>query len=114
MAVIFWAKSYNVKGQPQVFSIPEINIIPLGVSAISFSAMPATLRSNISDICFTSDQHHHNLHGSPELLDLRQSSSICQMAGYDICQHHGHYLPDCSRCHTSPSPQQRNTLGVVL
>jgi len=51
MAVIFWAKSYNVKGQPQVFSIPEINIIPLGVSAISSSAMPATLRSNTSDIC---------------------------------------------------------------
>lgn len=31
-AVIFWVKSYNVKGQPAVFSVPEINIIPLGVS----------------------------------------------------------------------------------
>lgn len=33
MAVIFWVKSYNVKGKPMVFSVPEINIIPLGVSS---------------------------------------------------------------------------------
>jgi len=32
--VIFWVKSYNVKGKPLVFSVPEINIIPLGVSLI--------------------------------------------------------------------------------
>jgi ACS family pantothenate transporter-like MFS transporter len=33
--VIFWVKSYNVKGKPLVFSVPEINIIPLGVSSSS-------------------------------------------------------------------------------
>jgi hypothetical protein len=32
VAVIFWVKSYNVKGEPAVFSVAEINIIPLGVS----------------------------------------------------------------------------------
>lgn len=31
--MIFWVKSYNVKGKPLVFSVPEINIIPLGVSS---------------------------------------------------------------------------------
>lgn len=31
-AVIFWVKSYNVTGQPKVFSVAAINIIPLGVS----------------------------------------------------------------------------------
>lgn len=29
--VIFWVKSYNVKGQKPFFSVAEINIIPLGV-----------------------------------------------------------------------------------
>lgn len=29
--VIFWVRSYNVRGQPAVFSVAEINIIPLGV-----------------------------------------------------------------------------------
>jgi hypothetical protein len=31
--VIFWVKSYNVKGHPPSFSVPQINIIPLGVSS---------------------------------------------------------------------------------
>lgn len=30
--MIFWVKSYNVPGKPAVFSVAEINIIPLGVS----------------------------------------------------------------------------------
>ncbi|RVX74129.1 hypothetical protein B0A52_01961 [Exophiala mesophila] len=34
-SMIFWVKSYNVKGQPLVFSVPEINIIPLGINVIT-------------------------------------------------------------------------------
>jgi ACS family pantothenate transporter-like MFS transporter len=34
-SMIFWVKSYNVKGHPQRFSVPEINIIPLGISIIT-------------------------------------------------------------------------------
>ena len=31
VAVIFWVKSYNEKNKPPVFSVAQINIIPLGV-----------------------------------------------------------------------------------
>ncbi|OLN86541.1 Pantothenate transporter liz1-like protein 11 [Colletotrichum chlorophyti] len=34
-SMIFWVKSYNVPGQPAVFSVAEINIIPLGINVIS-------------------------------------------------------------------------------
>ncbi|KAJ0114074.1 major facilitator superfamily transporter [Diaporthe amygdali] len=33
--LIFWVKSYNVPGKPAVFSVAEINIIPLGINIIS-------------------------------------------------------------------------------
>ncbi|KAK1961538.1 major facilitator superfamily transporter, partial [Colletotrichum sublineola] len=33
--VIFWVKSYNVAGKPAVFSVAEINIIPLGINFIT-------------------------------------------------------------------------------
>lgn len=36
--VIFWVKSYNVKGKPPRFSVPEINIIPLGINIIGIVA----------------------------------------------------------------------------
>ncbi|KEF60388.1 uncharacterized protein A1O9_01948 [Exophiala aquamarina CBS 119918] len=32
--LIFWVKSYNTEGQPPVFSVAEINIIPLGINII--------------------------------------------------------------------------------
>ncbi|KAF5524324.1 putative transporter SEO1 [Colletotrichum aenigma] len=34
-SMIFWVKSYNVTGKPPVFSVAEINIIPLGINIIS-------------------------------------------------------------------------------
>ncbi|WVQ72933.1 hypothetical protein IAR50_002495 [Cryptococcus sp. DSM 104548] len=34
-SMIFWVKSYNVTGQPKVFSVAEINIIPLGINVIT-------------------------------------------------------------------------------
>ncbi|KAJ5014692.1 Core trichothecene cluster (CTC) protein 14 [Colletotrichum sp. SAR 10_99] len=34
-SMIFWVKSYNVSGKPPVFSVAEINIIPLGINIIS-------------------------------------------------------------------------------
>ncbi|KAL1409434.1 hypothetical protein Q8F55_003417 [Vanrija albida] len=34
-SLIFWAKSYNVKGQKPVFSIQQINLIPLGMNVIA-------------------------------------------------------------------------------
>ncbi|KAL5315226.1 hypothetical protein ACEPPN_017877 [Leptodophora sp. 'Broadleaf-Isolate-01'] len=34
--LIFWVKSYNVKGQTPVFSVAEINIIPLGMNAVAY------------------------------------------------------------------------------
>ncbi|KAI7774333.1 hypothetical protein LA080_008892 [Diaporthe eres] len=34
-SMIFWVKSYNVPGKPTVFSVAEINIIPLGINIIS-------------------------------------------------------------------------------
>ncbi|KAH8892913.1 major facilitator superfamily transporter [Thozetella sp. PMI_491] len=33
--LIFWVKSYNVTGKPPVFSIAEINIIPLGINFLT-------------------------------------------------------------------------------
>ncbi|KAF6814630.1 major facilitator superfamily transporter [Colletotrichum plurivorum] len=33
--LIFWVKSYNEAGKPPVFSVAEINIIPLGINIIS-------------------------------------------------------------------------------
>ncbi|KAF7536049.1 hypothetical protein G7Z17_g13106 [Cylindrodendrum hubeiense] len=45
--LIFWVKSYNVEGQPPVFSVPEINIIPLGINIISIFC--TLLNSWISD-----------------------------------------------------------------
>ncbi|GJC96406.1 major facilitator superfamily transporter [Colletotrichum higginsianum] len=33
--LIFWVKSYNTPGKPAVFSVAEINIIPLGINIIS-------------------------------------------------------------------------------
>ncbi|KAM0229194.1 hypothetical protein ACHAP5_011747 [Fusarium lateritium] len=37
-SMIFWVKSYNVEGQKPVFSVPEINIIPLGINVITIFA----------------------------------------------------------------------------
>ncbi|POS75534.1 major facilitator superfamily transporter [Diaporthe helianthi] len=34
-SMIFWVKSYNVPGKPAVFSVAEINIIPLGINIIT-------------------------------------------------------------------------------
>ncbi|KAK1978603.1 major facilitator superfamily transporter [Colletotrichum cereale] len=34
-SMIFWVKSYNVSGKPAVFSVAEINIIPLGINIIT-------------------------------------------------------------------------------
>ncbi|CAK7223969.1 hypothetical protein SBRCBS47491_005388 [Sporothrix bragantina] len=34
-SMIFWVKSYNVTGKPAVFSVAEINIIPLGINFIT-------------------------------------------------------------------------------
>ncbi|KAF0329596.1 major facilitator superfamily transporter [Colletotrichum asianum] len=36
-SMIFWVKSYNVTGKPPVFSVAEINIIPLGVNLTALS-----------------------------------------------------------------------------
>ncbi|WVQ96900.1 hypothetical protein IAU59_004008 [Kwoniella sp. CBS 9459] len=46
-SMIFWVKSYNVKGQPPVFSVAEINIIPLGINIITI--VGALTSSWISD-----------------------------------------------------------------
>jgi ACS family pantothenate transporter-like MFS transporter len=34
-SMIFWVKSYNVKGQAPVFSVPQINLIPLGINIVT-------------------------------------------------------------------------------
>ncbi|KAK3323405.1 major facilitator superfamily transporter [Cercophora scortea] len=47
-SMIFWVKSYNVKGQPPVFSVAQINIIPLGINIIII--VGALLNSWISDL----------------------------------------------------------------
>jgi ACS family pantothenate transporter-like MFS transporter len=44
-SMIFWVKSYNVKGQPPVFSVAAINIIPLGVGLPVISQDCADYRS---------------------------------------------------------------------
>ncbi|KAM0279697.1 hypothetical protein ACHAO9_011572 [Fusarium lateritium] len=46
-SMIFWVKSYNVEGQKPVFSVPEINIIPLGINVITIFA--TLVNSWISD-----------------------------------------------------------------
>ncbi|AAW43354.2 pantothenate transporter, putative [Cryptococcus deneoformans JEC21] len=46
-SMIFWVKSYNVSGQPAVFSVAEINIIPLGIYLITI--VGALAASWISD-----------------------------------------------------------------
>ncbi|KAH6657273.1 major facilitator superfamily transporter [Truncatella angustata] len=45
--LIFWVKSYNVTGQPAVFSVAAINIIPLGINVITIVC--TLLNSWISD-----------------------------------------------------------------
>jgi ACS family pantothenate transporter-like MFS transporter len=37
-SMIFWVKSYNVKGKPPVYTIPQINLIPLGINITAISA----------------------------------------------------------------------------
>ncbi|KAK5055396.1 hypothetical protein LTR84_013146 [Exophiala bonariae] len=37
-SMIFWVKSYNVKGKPMIFTVPEINIIPLGINVVTIVA----------------------------------------------------------------------------
>ncbi|KAI6764177.1 hypothetical protein HG530_007966 [Fusarium avenaceum] len=46
-SMIFWVKSYNIEGQKPVFSVPEINIIPLGINVITIFA--TLVNSWISD-----------------------------------------------------------------
>ncbi|AFR94635.2 pantothenate transporter [Cryptococcus neoformans C23] len=46
-SMIFWVRSYNVRGQPAVFSVAEINIIPLGINIITI--VGALAASWISD-----------------------------------------------------------------
>ncbi|KAH8195425.1 hypothetical protein TruAng_010405 [Truncatella angustata] len=46
-SMIFWVKSYNVTGQPAVFSVAAINIIPLGINVITIVC--TLLNSWISD-----------------------------------------------------------------
>nr|XP_036587218.1 major facilitator superfamily transporter [Colletotrichum truncatum]KAF6797949.1 major facilitator superfamily transporter [Colletotrichum truncatum] len=46
-SMIFWVKSYNLPGKPAVFSVAEINIIPLGINIISIVC--TLLNSWISD-----------------------------------------------------------------
>ncbi|WRT67554.1 uncharacterized protein IL334_004526 [Kwoniella shivajii] len=46
-SMIFWVKSYNVKGKTPVFSVAEINIIPLGINIITI--VGALTSSWISD-----------------------------------------------------------------
>ncbi|CAH0045527.1 unnamed protein product, partial [Clonostachys solani] len=46
-SMIFWVKSYNVTGKPPVFSVAEINIIPLGINIITIFA--TLINSWISD-----------------------------------------------------------------
>lgn len=33
--MIFWVKSYNVKGKPAVFSVADVNLIPLGINVLT-------------------------------------------------------------------------------
>ncbi|KAL1406878.1 hypothetical protein Q8F55_006287 [Vanrija albida] len=41
--LIFWVKSYNVKGKPPVFSVAQINLIPLGINILNiFCALTAS------------------------------------------------------------------------
>ncbi|KAB5525550.1 major facilitator superfamily transporter [Coniochaeta sp. 2T2.1] len=46
-SMIFWVKSYNVKGQPPRFSVPQINLIPLGINVINIVA--TLINSWVSD-----------------------------------------------------------------
>ncbi|KAH6678811.1 major facilitator superfamily transporter [Plectosphaerella plurivora] len=46
-SMIFWVKSYNIPGKQQVFSVPEINIIPLGINIITIVA--SLVNSWVSD-----------------------------------------------------------------
>ncbi|ORY34542.1 major facilitator superfamily transporter [Naematelia encephala] len=46
-SMIYWVKSYNVKGQKAVFSVADINIIPLGINVITI--VGALTASWISD-----------------------------------------------------------------
>ncbi|WOO84454.1 Pantothenate transporter FEN2 [Vanrija pseudolonga] len=42
-SMIFWVKSYNVKGQKPVFSVAQINLIPLGINILNiFCALTAS------------------------------------------------------------------------
>jgi ACS family pantothenate transporter-like MFS transporter len=34
-SMIFWVKSYNIKGRPLVYSVPQINLIPLGINIVT-------------------------------------------------------------------------------
>ena len=45
--MIFWVKSYNVKGKPPRFSVPQINLIPLGINVINICA--TLINSWVSD-----------------------------------------------------------------
>lgn len=40
-SMIFWVKSYNIKGKAPVFSVAAINIIPLGVSVCHTRCAPS-------------------------------------------------------------------------
>ncbi|KAJ9157153.1 Major facilitator superfamily transporter [Coniochaeta hoffmannii] len=46
-SMIFWVKSYNVKGKPARFSVPQINMIPLGINIITIIA--TLINSWVSD-----------------------------------------------------------------
>ncbi|KAF2670485.1 major facilitator superfamily transporter [Microthyrium microscopicum] len=46
-SMIFWVKSYNVKGRPSVFSVPQINLIPLGINIVTIGC--TLINSWVSD-----------------------------------------------------------------
>lgn len=110
LAVIFWVKSYNVTGKPLVFSVAEINIIPLGVGRhpslplLVFFLLPTDFV----------DQPPDHLLYAHQLVDLRQPAQVPALAGHALCQLHGHYFPDRARCHSRPPHPHRLPLGPVL
>jgi hypothetical protein len=67
MTVIFGVKSYNIKGQPAVFSVPQINLIP--PPGVSTFVLVKNIRASSSPC---PDKHHyHRLH-SHQFMVIRQ------------------------------------------
>lgn len=78
MAVIFWVKSYNVKGKPPVFSVAAINIIPLGVSVRHLQRVDDALNTHV-------DQYPHDNLRPYFFMGIRQSAKIFAVPIDDFC-----------------------------